>query len=246
VPAATGRFWGDTPPATPVSPDEAAALASELFGVTGTARPLGSNQETNLLLRAAGGERYVLKVANPAFGAEVLDLQNRAMQHVAAAGTGLAVPLPMPARDGSHLVVAPVRGAAHHVRLLTFVAGEMFSDAEYLSDEALAAFGALAARLAGALADFDDPAADRLLQYDSQHARGVVETLAASVADPVRRAGAVRLSDAAWQRWTRWRASCGARSSTPTSPTTTWWPSGAPAGCCQPASSTSATWSAPG
>ena len=41
-------FWGETPPATPVSPSAAEAIAREAFGIDGTATPLGSNQETNL------------------------------------------------------------------------------------------------------------------------------------------------------------------------------------------------------
>ena len=190
-------FWGETPPATPVPPAEAEAIAREVFGISGTATPLGSNQETNLRLRAAG-QSYVLKIANPAFGAEVLDLQNRAMQHVDRARTGLVVPLPVTSLEGSDLVVVPIGGRDHHVRLLTFVEGEMFSDAGYLGDAVLGRFGALAARLSGALADFEHPAADRALQYDSRPAARVVETLAGSVADPVRRSEAVDLSDQAW------------------------------------------------
>ena len=89
-------FWGETPPATPVSPDEAMAIAREVFGVSGVGHPLGSNQETNLRIRGDRGD-FVLKIANPAFGADVLDLQNKAMRHVAAANTGLEVPFPVAA-----------------------------------------------------------------------------------------------------------------------------------------------------
>ena len=191
-------FWGETPPATPVSPEEAVAIARDLFGLDAAASPLGSNQETNLRIEVAGGERYVLKVANPGFGDDVLDLQNKAMRHVARAGTGLKVPVPVPALDGSDLVRVPIRGRDHHVRLLSFVEGEMFSDAAYLGDEVLGRFGALAARLSGALATFDHAAADRTLQYDSRHAARVVDRLAGSVVDPARRADATRLSDRAW------------------------------------------------
>jgi 4-aminobutyrate aminotransferase-like enzyme/Ser/Thr protein kinase RdoA (MazF antagonist) len=191
-------FWGETPPATPVSEDEAVALAREVFGVTGAARPLGSNQETNVRIDTAEGSRYVLKVANPAFGQDVLDLQNRAMQHVARSAAGLEVPAPVPALAGPDLVRVPIGGRDHHVRLLTFVGGRMFSDVEYLSDEVLARFGALGARLCEALATFDHPAADRTLQYDSRHAARVVDELASWVSDRTRRAEVTGLSDRAW------------------------------------------------
>lgn len=190
-------FWGETPPATPVSPAEAVALARDWFGLDGVARPLGSNQETNLRIDADGGT-YVLKVANPAFGPDVLDLQNKAMEHVARAGTGIDVPVPIAALDGRDLLTVPIRGRDHNVRLLSFVTGEMFSDAEYLGDQALGRFGAMAARLSRAFATFDHAAADRVLQYDSRHAARVVEHLAGSVADPARRREATRLSERAW------------------------------------------------
>ena len=45
-------FWGETPPATPVSPAEAVDLVRDWFGLDGVARPLGSNQETNLRIDA--------------------------------------------------------------------------------------------------------------------------------------------------------------------------------------------------
>ena len=173
-------------------------LAHDVFGVHGDAEPLGSNQETNLRLRGEDGITYVLKIANPAFGADVLDLQNKAMRHVQDEGTGLAVPVPVQTLDGDELVRVPIRGTDHHVRLLTFVAGEMLSDAGYLGDEVLSRFGALAARLSAALSTFEHPAADRTLQYDSRHAARVVERLAGSVADPLRRADATGLSDRAW------------------------------------------------
>ena len=111
-------FWGETPPAPPVSPAEAVVLARDCFGVDGVASPLGSNQETNLRIDGAEGGTYVLKVANPAFGPDVLDLQNKAMQHIAGASTAIDVPVPVAALDGTDLVKAPIRGRDHSVRLL--------------------------------------------------------------------------------------------------------------------------------
>ncbi len=123
---------------------------------------------------------------------------------------------------GADLAVVPIRGVDHHVRLLTFVEGEMFSDAGYLGDEVLGRFGALAARLSAALARLRAPRGDRDLQYDTRHAARVVDTLAGSVADPARRADAIGLSDRAWAALdAAGRRSCAARSCTPTSPTTT-------------------------
>ena len=62
--------------------DDARQLARECFGVHGAVAELGSHQDQNALVDA-GDARFVLKIANPAFGEAELDLQNRAMQHLA-------------------------------------------------------------------------------------------------------------------------------------------------------------------
>jgi 4-aminobutyrate aminotransferase-like enzyme/Ser/Thr protein kinase RdoA (MazF antagonist) len=191
----TQRFWGEVPPATPVSPEQGAALAREIFDITASARPLGSNQETNLLLTAADMS-YVLKVANPAFGPDVLDMQNAAMRHLAAAG--LRVPVPVTGTDGTDVVATDIGGTPHHVRLLTYVSGDLLSDAEHLAAPVLDRFGRLVARAARGLADFDHPAADRALQYDTRRAAEVVDALAPSVVDVSLRTKVLTASETAW------------------------------------------------
>ena len=62
--------------------EEARELARELFAVEGAASELGSHQDQNVLIDGPSG-RFVLKIANAAFGEAELDLQNRAMVHLA-------------------------------------------------------------------------------------------------------------------------------------------------------------------
>ena len=50
------------PPA--FSPEVAAALAAELFGLRGTASPLGSERDQSFLIEGAGGPLGVLKISN--------------------------------------------------------------------------------------------------------------------------------------------------------------------------------------
>lgn len=45
--------------------DRAAAIALEHFGVAVTLTELGSQQDRNVLIRSADGERRLLKVTNP-------------------------------------------------------------------------------------------------------------------------------------------------------------------------------------
>ena len=79
--------------------EEARELARELFAVEGAASELGSHQDQNVLLDGPSG-RFVLKIANAAFGEAELDLQNRAMVHLAAAPADRGAAA-CPARDGA-------------------------------------------------------------------------------------------------------------------------------------------------
>ena len=130
----------------------------------------------------------MLKVANPSFGRAALELQNAAMTHVAGAGLGFATPVPLPARDGRGIVTVERAGARVDVRLLTYLEGTPLSEAAYLSAETRRAVGSMAGRLAAALAGFEHPAADRVLQWDVRRARAVVDGLLEHVRDPARRA----------------------------------------------------------
>ncbi len=170
---------------------EAATLLREAFGVDGKLRELGSHQDRNYLVETRGGARFVLKVAREGLGRPALEAENAAMLRVAAMGLPFEVPVPQPAPDGSLIVRATTTsGAAHDLRLVTWIDGEPLDRAGYLAPAVLRAHGAMAARIAIALDGFDHPALDRALQWDIRHARSVVEALAPFASSPARRLAA--------------------------------------------------------
>ena len=90
-------------PVPAFSAERAAELAREIFGVIGSAEPLGSERDQNFRIRPApssdrddpgGGSDsgYVLKISNQAEDPAVLDLQQSALTHVAAVDPLLAIP----------------------------------------------------------------------------------------------------------------------------------------------------------
>ncbi len=166
--------------------DDARALSLELFGVDGEVSALGSHQDQNVLVTTPSG-RYVLKIANAAFGEAELDLQNRAMVHLAER-LSLEVPTPCRALGGSEIVPVERDGVTYLLRLVTFIEGEPLMDADHLAPVVLRALGEVAGLVAHALAGFEHPAADRALQWDPRHVGAVVEALAPHVEDPRRRA----------------------------------------------------------
>jgi 4-aminobutyrate aminotransferase-like enzyme/Ser/Thr protein kinase RdoA (MazF antagonist) len=175
--------------------DEARELARERFGVDGRASELGSHQDQNVLIDGPSG-RFVLKIANAAFGEGELDLQNRAMAHLAER-LPLEVPRPCRALDGSEIVAVERTGVTYLLRLVTFVEGRPLIEEQHLAPPVLRAIGEAAGLVARALEDFDHPAAARTMQWDPRHVGAVVEALAPHVEDPRRRACAVQVAVAA-------------------------------------------------
>ncbi|MDL9980633.1 aminotransferase [Microbacterium candidum] len=183
-------------PPPEVSLDEAGRIAGGLFGVTGAVRSLGSNQDLNFVIHDGHVDR-LLKIANPATPATELEAQSRAAALIAER-TDVRVPLPHVFADGTSVRPVPLGGETAHARLLDFLPGRTLSGNRYLSPAAVRAIGRLAASVDLALADFDDPGADRVNQWDLRHAMSALETLLPSVADEVLRA---RLSVVAAEAW---------------------------------------------
>lgn len=183
---------------TPPDIDEAAAaaIAREHWGVVATARALGSHQDRNFLLETAAGTRLLLKVANPSVSAAELEAQSAAAERLAR-DAGCRAPRARAFADGTTAVRIHVGDVAMHARVLEFLEGSTLSG--HLPAPVVHAMGALAGRVALALADLEAPAAERVHQWDLRHARSVIDELLPYVTDAALR---LRLRDAAAAAWT--------------------------------------------
>jgi 4-aminobutyrate aminotransferase-like enzyme/Ser/Thr protein kinase RdoA (MazF antagonist) len=169
-------------PRPDVSPQEASELARDLFDVDVTSiKELGSQQDRNFLV-SDGGQRWLLKVSNPAFSPDEIAAQNAAMERLAAAGLNAPVPVSSPAGFPVH--VTSIAGRDHCVRLLTFVDGTPLIDRQYLSPTVLGALGSTLAEAASVLAGFEHPGLERALQWDLRVGEEVVAELLHFVRDP--------------------------------------------------------------
>jgi Ser/Thr protein kinase RdoA (MazF antagonist) len=81
------------PPA--FTPEEAAVLAAELFGLRGTASPLGSERDQGFMIDDAGGPLGVLKISNASEDPAIVDMETAAALHVCAADPSLPVSAPL-------------------------------------------------------------------------------------------------------------------------------------------------------
>jgi 4-aminobutyrate aminotransferase-like enzyme/Ser/Thr protein kinase RdoA (MazF antagonist) len=169
-----------TPPR--FSAEEVAAIAAELFGVEGEAHDLGSERDQTFLVGNG-----VLKISNTGEDPAALDLEAKALEHIA--------------RVDPELPIARQKGSGtyngHFVRLFECMPGR--SGVREFEDEAVFAFGAMDARLTLALRGFFHPAAGRdLLWNPGQAAR--LRPLIGVIPEPSRRKVVERVLDRYDQR----------------------------------------------
>lgn len=162
-----------TPPPN-LSPTEAEALASHLYGITGRATPLPGERDQNFLVEEPGRPPQLLKVSNPGEPVAVVEMQLRALGHLARVDPSLPVPRVRPTLQGSSW--ARLAGGGQPVRMLSYLPGRQRPVPE-LSRGQLVAVGALAARVGAALCAFFDPAADQEIIWNPRRLSGVRELL---------------------------------------------------------------------
>ena len=171
-------------------PDVTVADAEEIlldhYGLSGTLAELGSQQDRNYRVDSDRG-RYVLKICHAAYETRELEAQNAAIHHLKGKADAPRVPNVVATNDGREILVLTVRGQGYQVRLLEYLEGQGLTEIRYLAPASVAALGALCARLAQALADFDHPGLDRSLQWDLRRAGPVAVQLLSAITDSAAR-----------------------------------------------------------
>lgn len=185
-----------------VAVDDTAVAAAlwERFGVRGTVRDLGSQQDRNYRVRTESGGDHVLKIANPVTDPDTLRAQVTAAGHLAVADPALRLPLARPGVDGDFVQRITVGGATLHCRLFDYVPGEPIMDSRYLAPRVVARLGELAGRTTASLAGLDIPDTDRPRLWDLRNAADVVEALAPFMTDTARAGRVLREARAAHAR----------------------------------------------
>ena len=158
-----------------LSPAQATEIVAAHWSLGGQIDEVGSTQDQNFRVSCPDGRCFALKVASPLWSHAELELQNAAMEHLAAGGLDVAVPVPVRADDGSLIVTA----GDYLVRLLTWVDGVPLWQAGRLGPESWRALGRLAAHSTHGLRDLEHPALGRVSQWDTRRAVEVVTALGA-------------------------------------------------------------------
>ncbi|KRE22905.1 aminotransferase [Agromyces sp. Soil535] len=186
-------------PAPSLSADEVATIVHDHWRLDVELEPLGSQQDQNFLAHAHGEPIGVVKVTNPAFTAAELEAQELAAARIAAHAPMLRIATTTTDAAGTpRSVIATTSEGPLRIRIIEFLGGGTLTGDAYLSPAVVARMGELAARTSLALADFDHPGLDRVLQWDPQAADRVVELLAPHHPDPAKRRLVTDAAAAAW------------------------------------------------
>ena len=176
----------------PASIEDAEALARDRFGLAASAKALTGERDRNFHLLAEDGAEYVLKIAHPAEDVGVLDLQDRALEHIALRDPSLPVPRVRRAGTGETVTWETPGLTPRVVRVLTYLDGSPWRSSPHEAAQRRG-IGEFLARLDLALADFRHPHETHDLLWDLQHAARVRDLL--MHADPARRALPLRFLD---------------------------------------------------
>src|SRR5258708_7632731 len=174
--------------AQPISEAEAVRLARELYGLETVARTLPGEYDDNFRLTSADGRAFVLKVMHPAREHSFIDLQCRALTHLAQRAPQLPLPRVIPNRGGDLFTsIAAADGSTRLVWLLTFLNGKVLAEVRPRTTELLGDLGRFLGEIDAALQSFMHPAAQRELKWDSARA-GWIKDYIKHIDDSKRRA----------------------------------------------------------
>jgi 4-aminobutyrate aminotransferase-like enzyme/Ser/Thr protein kinase RdoA (MazF antagonist) len=152
-------------------------IVSAHFGLTGELSSLDSERDQNFHLVTPDGDHYVIKIANSAEHPAVIELQTKALEHIAAIDPELPVPKVQLSIYGRAIeqILAP-DGRQHAIRLLTYLQGS-HPQVNPTNHALLHPLGTCLGRLTLALRGFYHPAADHGLLWNLKHTPRLKEYL---------------------------------------------------------------------
>ena len=168
----------ETPVTRRTSEAEAARFARELYSIEAAAKSLPGEYDDNFHLTARDGGEFVLKVMHPARERSFIDLQCRALQHLAERAQNLGLPRVVPSSKAQLFSeITAADASTRLVWMLTFLHGKVLAEVRPHAPELLERLGQFLGALDSGLRDFAHPAARRDLKWDLSRAGWIREQL---------------------------------------------------------------------
>ncbi|MFO7867257.1 MAG: aminotransferase class III-fold pyridoxal phosphate-dependent enzyme [Candidatus Aminicenantes bacterium] len=179
-----GVFKSTAGSAPSFSREEAGAAARCLYGLEAEAEPLPSERDQNFYLKEENKGEFVLKIANPEEKQDILDLQNKAMEHLNKKMTAGSCPRLIPAVSGRDMeTLENQEGRVHFVRLVSYLPGKVLAEVNPHSSDLLFRVGEFFGDMERSLADFSHPAGRRELIWDLKNAFSVIDEFKRHITD---------------------------------------------------------------
>ncbi len=168
-----GTSGQNSEPAT-FSEEHAARIAANGYGIVGKAQRLvGDLANQNFLVTSEQGA-FVLKIVPSSVPMDVLDLQNKALSHLATKNAAIACPRLCRTLSGEEIARARgPQGCDSLARMLTFVRGDILEAVGDESPAFLENLGRFFGHVDRALQDFAHPAMERALPWDVRRASDI-------------------------------------------------------------------------
>lgn len=148
--------------------DTASSVALEYFGLDAQIVPLTSERDQNFLLQEKSGEKYILKISNPAEDREVLHMQNRALRHAHKNDPALKIPMVIKSKNGHSIEQVEHNSESCCIRVMKYMKGKFLKDSVY-TESMLYELGTLLGRLDTALAGLEKSGFQRDFPWDVRH-----------------------------------------------------------------------------
>ena len=182
------RMMPEARVAAPLSVEAAARVAREVYSLTGGIRLLPGEYDDNFHFTIPDGRAFVLKIMHPAREDSFVDMQCRALAHLAAKAPHLALPRVIPNGHGAFFTrLALEDDTSRLVWMLSFLPGSTLAESRPLSPLLLESLGRLLGEIDQALLDFRHPATQRFLKWDLSRSNWARDYLG-HISEPGRRA----------------------------------------------------------
>src|SRR5947208_12038378 len=128
--------------------EDASRMALELYGLRVEAHTLPGERDCNFYLKTETGQEYVLKIAPAVEQQETIDLQNKALEHLAAYDPALLLPHVRVTTEGKTMAtLTSADGKTHFVRILTYITGTVLAKTRPHTPELLYSLGSLIGKM---------------------------------------------------------------------------------------------------
>jgi 4-aminobutyrate aminotransferase-like enzyme/Ser/Thr protein kinase RdoA (MazF antagonist) len=145
----------------------AEAIAGEIFGITGAARPLPGEYDDNFYFLAADSREFVLKIMHPAREEAFVDMQCRALAHLANKAPQLTLPRVIPNSKGEFYSRTMLDDESFRlVWMLSFLPGMTLAETKPHRPELLRSLGKLLGEMDAALGEFAHVGARRFFKWN--------------------------------------------------------------------------------